>query len=169
MATAKSRSPIKMNYNYLLKRLRQGRFLQTLFNLKVEGQPDVHVICRGVQRDVVKDLPTHVDFMRIHDESRIKLFIHVTFDQPREIARPEARRHADHRASRSRTGSDGGRHPRSHHGRILTGKKIGDVIHINDVELPNGVKADDRPQLRDRQHRPPLRAWLPSAKTKQAA
>jgi large subunit ribosomal protein L25 len=31
--------PIKMNYNYLLTKLRQGRFLQTLFNLKVEGQP----------------------------------------------------------------------------------------------------------------------------------
>ncbi|WP_333818346.1 50S ribosomal protein L25/general stress protein Ctc, partial [Tabrizicola sp.] len=71
--------PIKMNYNYLLTKLRQGRFLQTLFNLKVEGQPDVHVICRSVQRDVVKDLPTHVDFMRIHDESRIELFIHVEF------------------------------------------------------------------------------------------
>jgi large subunit ribosomal protein L25 len=56
-----------------------GRFLQTLFNLKVEGQPDMHVICRGVQRDVVKDKPTHVDFMRIHDESRINLFIHVDF------------------------------------------------------------------------------------------
>jgi len=71
--------PIKMNYNYLLTKLRQGRFLQTLFNLKVEGQPDVHVVCRGVQRDVVKDLPTHVDFMRIHDDSRIELFIHVEF------------------------------------------------------------------------------------------
>ena len=47
--------PIKMNYNYLLTKLRQGRFLQTLFNLKLDGQPDVHVICRGVQRDVVKD------------------------------------------------------------------------------------------------------------------
>ncbi len=68
-----------MKYNYLLTKLRQGRFLQTLFNMKVEGQPDVHVVCRGVQRDVVKDLPTHVDFMRIHDDSRIELFIHVTF------------------------------------------------------------------------------------------
>ena len=74
----KEPTPIKLNYNYLLKRLKQGRFLQTLFNLKVEGGEEVHVICRGVQRDVVKDLPTHVDFMRIHDESRINLFIHVT-------------------------------------------------------------------------------------------
>ena len=34
----KEPTPIKINYNALLKRLRQGRFLQTLFNLKVEGQ-----------------------------------------------------------------------------------------------------------------------------------
>jgi large subunit ribosomal protein L25 len=50
--------PINIEYNYLLKRLKAGRFLSTLFNLKVEGQDDVRVICRGVQRDVVKDLPT---------------------------------------------------------------------------------------------------------------
>ena len=53
--------------------------MQTLFNLKVEGHEDVHVICRAVQRDVVKDIPTHVDFMRLHDESRIVLHIHVDF------------------------------------------------------------------------------------------
>ena len=51
----KEPQPIKINYNVLLKRLKAGRFLSTLFNLKVEGQDDVRVICRGVQRDVVKD------------------------------------------------------------------------------------------------------------------
>ena len=49
---------LNLNYNYLLKQLKAGRFMSTLFNLKVEGQDDVRVICRGVQRDVVKDLPT---------------------------------------------------------------------------------------------------------------
>ncbi|MCC6863505.1 MAG: 50S ribosomal protein L25, partial [Rhodobacteraceae bacterium] len=33
----KEPTPINLNYNYLLKRLKQGRFLQTLFNLKIEG------------------------------------------------------------------------------------------------------------------------------------
>ncbi|MCA3510439.1 MAG: 50S ribosomal protein L25/general stress protein Ctc, partial [Rhodobacter sp.] len=71
--------PINVNYNTLLKRLKKGRFLSTLFNLKVEGQDDTRVICRSVQRDVVRDLPTHVDFMRLRQTSRINLFIHVTF------------------------------------------------------------------------------------------
>ncbi len=70
---------IELNFNYLLTRLRKGRFLATLFNLKVEGEEDVRVICRGVQRDVVKDLPTHVDFMRLRQTSKVKLFVSVNF------------------------------------------------------------------------------------------
>jgi len=70
---------INIPFNVLLKRLKQGRFLSTLFNLKIEGQEDVRVICRDVQRHVVKDLPTHVDFMRLKRTSKVKLFIPVTF------------------------------------------------------------------------------------------
>jgi large subunit ribosomal protein L25 len=132
-------SPIKLNYNYLLKRLRQGRFLQTLFNLKVEGQPDVHVICRGVQRDVVKDLPTHVDLMRIHDESRIALFIHVTFIN--HEASPGLKRGGTLTVVRPEVELEvlAGDIP-DHITVDLTGRQIGDVIHIGDVTLPDGTK-----------------------------
>ena len=131
--------PIKMNYNYLLTKLRQGRFLQTLFNLKVEGQPDAHVICRSVQRDVVKDLPTHVDFMRIHDESLIKLFIHVDFinhDAAPGLKRGGTLTVVRHEVELEVTAGD----IPDHITVDLTGKKIGDVIHIDDIELPAGVK-----------------------------
>ena len=70
---------INLDFNKLLTRLRKGRFLATLFNLKVEGMEDVRVICRGVQRDVVKDLPLHVDFMRLRQTSKVKLFVGVNF------------------------------------------------------------------------------------------
>lgn len=135
----KEPTPIKLNYNYLLKRLRQGRFLQTLFNLKVEGGEEAHVICRGVQRDVVKDLPTHVDFMRIHDESRINLFIHVTFEN--HEASPGLKRGGTLTVVRSEVELEvlAGDIP-DHITVDLTGKQIGDVIHINDVTLPNGAK-----------------------------
>ena len=74
--------PIAINlpYNALVKHLKAGRFLSTLFNLKMDGQEDVRVICRGVQRDVVKDLPTHVDFMRLRRTSRVSLFIPVEIE-----------------------------------------------------------------------------------------
>jgi large subunit ribosomal protein L25 len=132
-------TPVNLKYNYLLKRLRQGRFLQTLFNLKVEGQPDTHVICRGVQRDVVKDLPTHVDFMRVHDESRIELFVHVEFIN--HEASPGLKRGGTLTVVRSEVELEvtAGDIP-DHITVDLTGKVIGDVIHINDVVLPEGAK-----------------------------
>ena len=132
-------TPIKLNYNYLLKRLRQGRFLQTLFNLKVEGQADVHVICRGVQRDVVKDLPTHIDLMRLHDETRVTLFIHVTFENHKDS--PGLKRGGTLTVVRSEVELNvlAGDIP-DHITVDLTGKNIGDVIHISDVVLPEGAK-----------------------------
>ena len=69
--------PIQLDFNKLLTMLRKGRFKATLFNLKVEGHDDVRVICRDVQRHVVKDLPTHVDFMRLKRTTKINLFINV--------------------------------------------------------------------------------------------
>ena len=71
--------PIQINFNKLLTRLRKGQFMSTLFNLKVEGHDDVRVICRGIQRHVVKDLPTHIDLMRLKRTSRVKIMIPVEF------------------------------------------------------------------------------------------
>jgi large subunit ribosomal protein L25 len=130
---------IQIPYNVLLKRLKQGRFLSTLFNLKVEGQDDVRVICRGVQRDVVKDLPTHVDFMRLRRTSRVALFIPVEFinheDAPGlkrggvlTVVRPEVELVVT-----------AGEIP-DHITVDLEGRSIGDVIHISDVVLPEGAK-----------------------------
>jgi large subunit ribosomal protein L25 len=129
---------ININYNTLLKRLKQGRFLSTLFNLKIEGQDDVRVICRGVQRDVVKDLPTHVDFMRLRRTSRVNLFIHVTFIN--HEAAPGIKRGGTLTVVRPEVELEvtAGDIP-DHITVDLTGKQIGDVIHINDVGLPEGA------------------------------
>ena len=131
--------PIQINYNALLKRLKAGRFLSSLFNLKVEGMADVHVICRGVQRDVVKDLPTHIDLMRLHDENRINLFIHVTFIN--HEASPGLKRGGTLTVVRNDVELNvlAGDIP-DHITVDLTGKNIGDVIHISDVVLPEGTK-----------------------------
>ena len=133
-------TPIKVKYNYLLTKLRQGRFLQTLFNLKVEGQPDVHVVCRGVQRDVVKDLPTHVDFLRLSEKSRISLFIPVEFINAEtspglkrggvlNIVRHELELVCDADKIPDEIAID------------VTGFDVGDSIHISNVTLPKGVES----------------------------
>ncbi len=130
--------PIKFKYNYLLKLLKAGRFKSTLFNLKVEGEKDTRVICRSVQRDVVKDLPTHVDLMRLRANSRINLFIHVTFENHDKA--PGLKRGGTLTVVRSEVELEVNASDIPDHITVdLTGKNIGDVIHINDVELPKGV------------------------------
>jgi large subunit ribosomal protein L25 len=130
--------PLNFNYNKLLQKLKQGRFMSTLFNLKVEGQEDVRVICRGVQRDVVKDLPTHIDFMRLKRTSRVNLFVHVEFENHKAapgikkggvltVVRPEVELSVIAGDIPEQIVVD------------LTGREIGDVIHISDVTLPEGV------------------------------
>jgi large subunit ribosomal protein L25 len=130
---------IQIPFNVLLKRLKQGRFLSTLFNLQVEGQDDVRVICRGVQRDVVKDLPTHVDFMRLRRTSRVNLFIPVEFINEDAapgikrggvltVVRPEVELMVTAGDIPEKITVD------------LTGLKIGDIVHISDVTLPEGAK-----------------------------
>lgn len=131
--------PINIPFNVLLKRLKQGRFLSTLLNLKVDGHDDVRVICRNVQRDVVKDLPTHVDFMRLHRNTRINLFIQVDFENEEDspgikkggvlvVVRPEVELNVVAGDIPERLVVD------------LTGLEVGDVIHISDITLPAGAK-----------------------------
>ena len=135
----KEPSPIQIEFNSLLTKLRAGRFMSTLWNLKVDGQDDVRVVCRGVQRDVVKDLPTHIDFMRLHRNTRVNLFIHVDFENHEKapglkrggtlvVVRPEVELVV--------TASD----IPDHITVDLTGREIGDSIHIDEVKLPEGVK-----------------------------
>lgn len=132
--------PINIPFNDLLKRLKAGRFLSTLFNLKVDGQDDVRVICRNVQRDVVKDLPTHLDLMRLKRTSRVNIFVHVEFENDKAapgikkggvltVVRPEVELNVLAGDIPESIVVD------------LTGLEVGDTININDVTLPEGAKA----------------------------
>ena len=131
--------PINIKYNALVKKLKAGRFLSTLFNLKVEGHDDVRVICRGVQRDIVRDLPSHVDLLRLRRTSRINLFIPVEFTG--HDAAPGLKRGGVLTIVRSDVELmvTAGDIP-DHLTVDLTGRNIGDVIHISDVTLPEGAK-----------------------------
>ena len=130
---------IKLPFNALLKSLKEGRFKSTLFNLKVEGHEDVRVICRVVQRDVVKDLPTHVDFMRLRRTTKINLYIPVEFINEEDapgikrggmltVVRPEVELIVTAGDIPEKITVD------------LAGLKIGDIVHISDVTLPEGAK-----------------------------
>ena len=131
--------PIQVPFNELFKRLKAGRFKSTLFNLKVDGHDDVRVICRDVQRDVVKDLPTHLDLMRLRRTTKINLFIHVDFVN--EDAAPGIKKGGVLTVVRPEVELvvTAGDIP-DHITVDLTGMEIGDIVHISDVTLPEGAK-----------------------------
>jgi len=131
--------PINIPFNRLIKMLRAGRFMSTLFNLKVEGQEDVRVICRAVERDVVKDLPRHVDFMRLRRTSRVNIFVPVEFENAEAapgikrggvltVVRPEVELNVVAGEIPDQLTVD------------LTGLEVGDTINIEDITLPGDVK-----------------------------
>ena len=131
--------PIQIPRNELLKHLKAGRFMSTLFNLKVEGHEDVRVICRDVQRHVVKDLPTHLDLMRLRRSSQINLFIPIDFVNEDiapgikqggvlTIVRPEIELIVTAGDIPEKIEID------------LSALNIGDVITISSVSLPEGAK-----------------------------
>ena len=131
--------PIQMNFNKLLTMLRKGRFKATLFNMKVEGHDDVRVICRDVQRHVVKDLPTHVDFMRLKRTTKINLFINVEITGEEEcvglkkggtlnVLRPEIELVVTAADIPESIVVD------------ITDLEVGDNITISSVKLPEGSK-----------------------------
>lgn len=130
---------INIPFNTLLTRLRKGRFLATLFNLKVDGHEDVRVICRNVQRDVVKDLPTHLDLMRLRRTSRINLFIPVEFIN--HEACPGLKKGGVLTIVRQEVELNvvAGEIP-DHLTVDLTGLVVGDTITISAVTLPKGTK-----------------------------
>lgn len=135
---------ISIKFNELFKALKRGKFLSTLLNVRVDGQ-DTRVVCRAVQRDVVKDLPTHVDFLRLSERSRIKLHIPVEFINQGicpGIKRGGTLNIARHDVEMNVTA-----------GNIpeklvvdLAAAKLGDVIKISSVTLPEGTS----PTITDR-------------------
>jgi len=130
---------IQIPFNDLLKKLKAGRFLATLWNLKVEGHDDVRVICRNVQRDVVKDLPTHLDLMRLRRTSRVNLHIPVEFLNEEEapgikkggfltVVRADVELNVVAGDIPEKIVVD------------LAGLEIGDTVTISSVDLPAGAK-----------------------------
>ena len=128
---------INIKQNVLLKLLKQGKFLSTLIKLNVGGEEQT-VICRAVQRDVVKDMPTHADFLRLSERSRIALMIPVEFANEEEA--PGIKKGGVLTVVRNEV------ELRVRASNIpealvvdMSGLDIGDVVRISDVTMPDGA------------------------------
>ena len=128
---------IKVKFNELLRLLKKGRFMSTLIDLGLDDKKE-QVICRGVQKDVVKDLPTHIDFMRLSENASINLFIPIRFDNQNicpgikkggvlTVVRPEVELIVNAKDIPSELVVD------------LIDFEIGDTINISNIVLPKGA------------------------------
>ncbi len=135
---------INLKFNELIKMLKAGGFLSTLLTLKVDGK-DERVICRGVQRNVVNDLPIHVDFLRLSSKSRINLMIPVQFTNEDESAGLKKGGTLVVVRNEVELKVTAGNIP-DHLEVDLLNVEIGDTIHMSDITLPEGT----RPMITDR-------------------
>lgn len=128
---------IKVKFNELLKLLKKGRFMSTLIELGINNQKE-QVICRGVQKDVIKDLPTHIDFLRLSENATINLFIPIRFENQNicpglkkggvlTVVRPEVELIVKATEIPSELTVD------------LSTFEMGDTITITDITLPKGT------------------------------
>ena len=68
--------PISLDYNELKLRIYAGHFLTTIHEVEVDGVKH-RVIPRDFQLDAVRDLPLHVDFMRLGEGATIRVNIPI--------------------------------------------------------------------------------------------
>jgi large subunit ribosomal protein L25 len=67
---------VSVDHKELKERIYAGRFLTTIYELDVDGTTH-RVIPRDFQLDAVKDLPVHVDFLRLGAGAKIRVRIPV--------------------------------------------------------------------------------------------
>jgi len=135
---------ITVKFNELFKMLKAGGFLSTLLTLVVDGK-EQRVICRGVQRDVVNDLPRHVDFLRLSSKSRINLAIPVQFLNEETSIGLKAGGTLVVVRNEVELKVTAGNIP-DHLEVDLAEVDMGDTIHMSDITLPEGT----RPMIMDR-------------------
>lgn len=69
---------ITLDYTEITRTIYAGHFLTTLFNVDVDGEKH-HVIPRDYQLDPIKDLPLHVDFLRVTAGTNLTVEVPVHF------------------------------------------------------------------------------------------
>jgi large subunit ribosomal protein L25 len=129
---------ISFDFNDLVQHLKTGRFLSTLYDVEVEGMK-TRVIPKDVQFDPIKDLPVHVDLLRLGKGAKINVEIQMNFINEEEspglreggvlnVVRYTVELHCPADSIPEELIGD------------LTGLELGDSIHISDVVLPDGVE-----------------------------
>jgi len=75
----KEPATISLNFKELKQKVYAGHFLTTIYDIEIDGSKH-RVIPRDFQLDPVRDIPIHVDFMRLGKDTtiRVSIPVHVT-------------------------------------------------------------------------------------------
>ncbi len=135
---------ISMDPRDLLRGLKTGTFLSTLYELDIAGTKE-RVLPRDVQFDPVSDRPLHADFLRVSESTEVTVDVPVEFLN--EEASPGLTRGGLLNIVRHEIEMECRADSIPQHIEVdLTGLDIGDSVHISMVKLPEGV----RPTITDR-------------------
>ena len=133
----KTPETIALEYNALWKQVVKGQFTATAFELDVDGKKHI-VLARDVQLCPVKDVPLHVDFMRVGKDGVIRVSIPMKFVN--ELLSPGLKRGGVLNIVRHDVEVFCPYDKIPQHFEVdLTGLEIGRSIHISSVKLPAGI------------------------------
>ncbi len=132
-------TPIHIEEKELVRQLMLGHFMNSIVQIEVDGK-SVRTLPKDVALHPVTDRPTHVDFLRLSKDAKIEVQIPVVFVNEEEspglkkggvlnVVRHELDLVCKSDAIPDQIEID------------VTGKEVGDSIHISEVTLPEGSES----------------------------
>jgi large subunit ribosomal protein L25 len=133
-------TPIHVEAKELVRQLGTGHFMNSIVMVEVAGGKAVRAIPKDVAFDPVSDRPIHVDFLRLSKDSKIQVAVPVIFVNEEgspglkkggvlNVVRHELELVCESDKIPDDITID------------VTGKDIGDSIHISEVTLPAGAES----------------------------
>ena len=123
----------------LMKQLMTGHFMNSIVMIDVDGAT-VRTLPKDVAFDPVKDRPIHADFLRLSKDSTIDVAVPVIFIN--EEASPGLKKGGVLNVVRHELELVCPNADIPDEIQVdVTGKDVGDAIHISEVTLPKGVKS----------------------------
>jgi large subunit ribosomal protein L25 len=133
----KDPTPISISYNEAMKAIYAGGFLSHVITVDVDGQKQ-RVLPRDYQLDPVKDFAMHVDFLRVGAHTKLNVSVAVHFIN--QEASPGIKKggvlNIVHHTLELSVPADSIPESLTVD---LTGKDIGDPIHLSSITLPPGA------------------------------
>ncbi|WP_228243929.1 50S ribosomal protein L25/general stress protein Ctc [Porphyrobacter sp. GA68] len=131
--------PIHLEEKELVRQLNTGHFMNSVVELTLGGKT-IRALPKDVAMHPVKDRPLHVDFFRVSADSRIEVAVPVVFINEEaapglkkggvlNIVRHELQLICDASNIPAEIEID------------VTGKDVGDSLHISEVTLPEGTSS----------------------------